>query len=209
MSYPCTANSNKLHQVNLPCGLAVFIMGYKIGQLWSWWLCLVTQLKGGNANYNIVNSLLSGSFLIKLFSFSSGQSGSPRSGKRTDSLVKVENSHAVPVVASYSSLHLTLDSAIARPREGRGRAAQGPRDVQTSSARSCGWKKPQAGAAGAYDLFSSFFRVGLLSKVVEGQNGAPQDHMWARKNLSVSCRHSTSHALAAVRPAENLSPNRL
>ena len=29
-----------------------------------------------------------------------GQSGSPRSGKRTDSLVKVENSHAVPVVAS-------------------------------------------------------------------------------------------------------------
>ena len=33
--------------------------------------------------------------------------------------------------------------------------------------------------------------------------------MWARKNLSVSCRHSTSHALAAVRPAENLSPNRL
>ena len=29
-----------------------------------------------------------------------GQSGSPRGGKRTDSLVKVENSHAVPVVAS-------------------------------------------------------------------------------------------------------------
>ena len=29
-----------------------------------------------------------------------GQSGSPRSGKRTDSLVKVENSHAVPLVAS-------------------------------------------------------------------------------------------------------------
>ena len=28
------------------------------------------------------------------------QSGSPRSGKRTDSLVKVENSHTVPVVAS-------------------------------------------------------------------------------------------------------------
>ena len=27
------------------------------------------------------------------------QSGSPRSGIRTDSLVKVENSHAVPVVA--------------------------------------------------------------------------------------------------------------
>ena len=37
----------------------------------------------------IVNSLLSGN-----------SSGSPRSGKRTDSLVKVENSHAVPVVAS-------------------------------------------------------------------------------------------------------------
>ena len=29
-----------------------------------------------------------------------GQSGSPRSGKRTDSLVKVEGSHAVPVVVS-------------------------------------------------------------------------------------------------------------
>ena len=29
-----------------------------------------------------------------------GQYGSPRSGKRTDSLVKVENSHAVPIVAS-------------------------------------------------------------------------------------------------------------
>ena len=34
-----------------------------------------------------------------------GQSGSPRGGKRTDSLVcvKVENSHAVPVVASLLS----------------------------------------------------------------------------------------------------------
>ena len=29
-----------------------------------------------------------------------GQSGSLRGGKRTDSLVKVENSHTVPVVAS-------------------------------------------------------------------------------------------------------------
>ena len=29
----------------------------------------------------------------------------------------------------------------------------------------------------SYDLFSSFFRVGLLSKAVEGQNGAPQDHI--------------------------------
>ena len=32
-----------------------------------------------------------------------GRSGSPRSGKRTDSLVKVENSHAVPVLASQLS----------------------------------------------------------------------------------------------------------
>ena len=55
-----------------------------------------------------------GKFLIKFSSLSAptkieeltaaccrlGQSGSPRSGKRTDSLVKVEDSHAVPVVAS-------------------------------------------------------------------------------------------------------------
>ena len=59
----------------------------------------------------VVNSLLSGSFLINSLNPASyrwslracrlGQSRSPRSGKRTDSLVKVENSHAVPPAWSF------------------------------------------------------------------------------------------------------------
>ena len=91
------------------------------------------------------------------------------------------------------------------PREGRGRAAGGPRDgcpnfigeilrLKKTTSR-CGrcstpghnltvfaWRRAVAlelanATPPSYDLFSSFFRVGLLSKVVEGQNGAPQDHM--------------------------------
>ena len=53
-----------------------------------------TQIKGGGS------CLKSSEFSLVAACLQTWQSGSPRSGKRTDSLVKGENSHAVPVVAS-------------------------------------------------------------------------------------------------------------
>ena len=80
------------------------------------------------------------------------------------------------------------------PQEGREMSKFHPRDpaVEKKTTSRCGRRCSTPGhellgvavalelanaTPPSYDLFSSLFRVGLLSKVVEGQNGAPQDHM--------------------------------